>query len=192
MKDLKNICNINIPNSLHSLLEASVLGDIEDTLASMDKYDAVIKKAERDWKKLLKSRRFMHLVGDTWCIKLKSPELIEYLGQGHPSYEKYKDIVTQVMISFFLSDAIAGHNYPRTCYIKLVSNSGYLILRSDIEYCNDKNPEFEELTKYSKEWSVDSKNGCNAILDVISRHKDLQDLNKVKEMFDKHITYERK
>lgn len=33
MKDLKDICNVNIPNSLHSLLEESLLADIEDTLA---------------------------------------------------------------------------------------------------------------------------------------------------------------
>ena len=32
MKSINDICNINIPNSLHSLLEASILGDIEDTL----------------------------------------------------------------------------------------------------------------------------------------------------------------
>ena len=189
MKTLKEyIRDINISTTLN---EASLLDDIEDALATGDEHAKLFDKAEKDWKKLLKSRRFMHLVGDTWCIKLKSPELIEYLGHGHPSYEKYKDIITQVMISFLLSDAIAGHNYTRTCYIKLVSNSGYLIMRSDIEYCNDKNPEFEELTKYSKDWSVTSKDGCNAILDVISRHKDLQDLNKVKKLFDKNISYER-
>lgn len=173
------------------LYEASLIGNIEDTLANGDKYVKLFDKAEKDWKKLLKSRRFMHLIGDTWCIKIKSPELIEYLGHGNASYEKYKDITTQVMISFLLSDAISGHNYPRVCYIKLVSNSGYLIMKSDIEYCNDKNPKFNELTKYSKDWSVDSINGCNAILDVISRHRDLQDLNKVKEIFDKNISYER-
>lgn len=38
MKDLKEICNVNIPNSLNSLLEASILGDIEDTLEDGDKY----------------------------------------------------------------------------------------------------------------------------------------------------------
>lgn len=36
MKNLKDVCNINIPNSLHSLLEASLLGDIEKTLSDMD------------------------------------------------------------------------------------------------------------------------------------------------------------
>ena len=113
MKDLKTI------------LEASVLGDIEDTIASMDKYDAMIKKAETDWKKLLKSRRFMHLVGDTWCIKLKSPELIEYLGQGHPSYEKYKDIITQVMIFYHKNGGISMDNNTKLSkeqLMKLISD----------------------------------------------------------------------
>lgn len=35
MKSLRNICNENIPNSLHSLLEASIL-DIENTIESGD------------------------------------------------------------------------------------------------------------------------------------------------------------
>lgn len=35
MKSLKAICNINIPNSLHSLLESSIL-DIEDNIKSGD------------------------------------------------------------------------------------------------------------------------------------------------------------
>lgn len=35
MKSLKDICNVNIPNSLHSLLEASIL-DIEDSIESGD------------------------------------------------------------------------------------------------------------------------------------------------------------
>ena len=39
MKDLRTLCNANIPNSLHSLLEASMLSDIEDTLKSGDKFE---------------------------------------------------------------------------------------------------------------------------------------------------------
>ena len=35
MKDLKTLCNVNIPNSLHSLLEASIL-DIEGTIEEGD------------------------------------------------------------------------------------------------------------------------------------------------------------
>ena len=44
MKDLQDICNVNIPNSLHSLLEASLLADIEDTL---DYGDRKIIKLEK-------------------------------------------------------------------------------------------------------------------------------------------------
>ena len=32
MKNIIDICNVNISNSLHSLYESSLLGDIEDTL----------------------------------------------------------------------------------------------------------------------------------------------------------------
>jgi len=51
MKDLKNICNINIPNSLHSLLEASILGDIEKTL-SEDPIEKIYKEPSiKDFKR---------------------------------------------------------------------------------------------------------------------------------------------
>ena len=38
MKTLKDICNVNIPNSLHSLLEASLL-DIEGTFKDGDEFN---------------------------------------------------------------------------------------------------------------------------------------------------------
>ena len=41
MKDLKTLCNVNIPNSLHSLLEGSLLADIEDTIKDGNKYKDV-------------------------------------------------------------------------------------------------------------------------------------------------------
>ena len=41
MKDLQDICNVNIPNSLHSLLEASILADIEDTIETGNKYENI-------------------------------------------------------------------------------------------------------------------------------------------------------
>lgn len=40
MKDLKNICNVNIPNSLHSLLEASLL-DIDGTMEEGDQFENI-------------------------------------------------------------------------------------------------------------------------------------------------------
>ena len=41
MKDLKTLCNVNIPNSLHSLLEGSLLADIEDTIETGNKYENI-------------------------------------------------------------------------------------------------------------------------------------------------------
>ena len=38
MKNLKTLCNVNIPNSLHSLLEASLLDEIDNAIYYGDEY----------------------------------------------------------------------------------------------------------------------------------------------------------
>lgn len=50
MRNLKDICNVNIPNSLHSLLEASIL-DIDNTLSvsSDDLRREAVKKFIKDY-----------------------------------------------------------------------------------------------------------------------------------------------
>lgn len=51
MKMLRDICNLNISNSLHSLLEASILSDIEDTLntdITKDIFDKIFKSQSKD------------------------------------------------------------------------------------------------------------------------------------------------
>ena len=59
MKDLKTICNINIPNSLHSLLEG-ILGDIDSTLDKADYYanadliTALNAKSEKEFNEICK------------------------------------------------------------------------------------------------------------------------------------------
>ena len=59
MKDLKTICNINIPNSLHSLLEG-ILGDIDSTLNKSDYYanadllTALNAKSEKEFNEVCK------------------------------------------------------------------------------------------------------------------------------------------
>lgn len=59
MKDLKTICNINIPNSLHSLLEG-ILGDIDSTLDRSDYYanadllTALNAKSEKEFNEICK------------------------------------------------------------------------------------------------------------------------------------------
>lgn len=59
MKDLKTICNINIPNSLHSLLEG-ILDDIDSTLDKADYYanadllTALNAKSEKEFNEICK------------------------------------------------------------------------------------------------------------------------------------------
>lgn len=61
MKDLKTICNVNIPNSLHSLLEG-ILGDIDSTLDRSDYYanadllTALNAKSEKEFNEICKIR----------------------------------------------------------------------------------------------------------------------------------------
>ena len=193
MKDLQEICNVNIPNSLHSLLEGSLLGEIEDTLQSGDDVIKKYKQAEKDWKKLLKSRRFAHSYGDQYIVKCISPELVEFFGRNLQSYKRWEDHGLYYMcIAFNLSDALSGHNYPRTFQLQIRSKNGYLITSSDIEYCSEeRNNKFAELTRHCSDYSVPTKEGCNDILDVITSLKELQDLESAKELFIKNIVYER-
>ena len=59
MKNLKTICNINIPNSLHSLLEG-ILDDIDSTLDKADYYvnadllTALNAKSEKEFNEICK------------------------------------------------------------------------------------------------------------------------------------------
>jgi hypothetical protein len=181
MKDLKTI------------LEASVLGDIEDTLASMDKYDAVIKKAEKDWKKLLNTpfRNIRHHASDLYFVKIKSEELAWYLGRGHKAYEDFKDTADNVGLIIRTSDVL--FNSDGFVNIEIRNYGGYpVLLQAAIEYCTA-----EESKKYFKDIETNSdgsiplKYACEAIFEAIRKSK-LTDLEYVKQEFDKHITYERK
>lgn len=43
MKDIRTLCNANIPNSLHSLLEASIL-DVDDALNKQFDFKLLLKQ----------------------------------------------------------------------------------------------------------------------------------------------------
>ena len=49
MKNIIDIYNTNIPNSLHSLYEASLLGDIEDTIKTGDDLNNAVNQ---EWEKI--------------------------------------------------------------------------------------------------------------------------------------------
>lgn len=54
MKNLKDICNVNIPNSLNSLIESSLL-DIDGTFEEGDKYEKDVKEFFDEVNKHLKN-----------------------------------------------------------------------------------------------------------------------------------------
>jgi hypothetical protein len=191
MKTLKEIIR-DIKNISTTLYEASLLDEIEDTLSAGDDVIKKYKQAEKDWKKLLKTRRFVHSYGDQYIVKCISPELVEFFGKGIPSYERWKDRDLYMCIAFNLSDALSGHNYARSFQLQIVSKSGYLITSSDIEYCSEeRNNKFAELTRHCSDYSVPTKEGCNDILDVITSLKELQDLESAKKLFINNLLYER-
>lgn len=174
-------------------LYEGILGDIEDTLASIDKYDAVIKKAERDWKKLLNTpfRNMRHDVCDSYYAKIKSAELAWYLGRGHNAYEDLKDTADNVILIIRTSDVL--YYAGGFVHIEIRNYGGYpVLIQAAIDYCNA-----EESRKYFKDipensdGSIPLKYACEAIFEAIRKSK-LVDLEYVKEEFDKHITYKRK
>lgn len=174
-------------------LYEGILGDIEDTIASMDKYDAIIKKAERDWKKLLNTnvRNIRHHAGDSYYIKIKSAELAWYLGRGHKAYEDLKDTADNVNLIISTSDVL--FNSDGFINIEIRNYGGFpVLLQAEVNYCTT-----EESKKYFKDIETNSdgsiplKYACEAIFEAIRKSK-LTDLEYVKKEFDKHITYKRK
>lgn len=76
MKDLKTLCNVNIPNSLHSLLEGSLLADIEDTIKSGDKYKAVDLEMLMNAKSELEFNMLYDLLKEQIISTQKTPEIV--------------------------------------------------------------------------------------------------------------------
>ena len=84
MKDLKTLCNINIPNSLHSLLEASIL-DIEGTMKSGDELSRDLTwefESEIKWKleNIKKYYTTSYDKGSEYKALTSIPKIAEFLG----------------------------------------------------------------------------------------------------------------
>lgn len=174
-------------------LYEGILGDIEDTIASMDKYNAIIKKAEKDWKKLLNTnvRNIRHHAGDSYYVKIKSAELAWYLGRGHNAYEDLKDTADNVNLIIRASDVL--FNSDGFINIEIRNYGGFpVLLQAVIKYytADESKRYFKDIEKNSN-GSIPLKYACEAIFEAIRKSK-LTDLEYVKEEFDKHITYERK
>ena len=84
MKNLKDICNVNIPNSLHSLLEASIL-DIEGTMKSGDELSRDLTwefESEIKWKleDIKKYYTLSYDKGSEYKALTSIPKIAEFLG----------------------------------------------------------------------------------------------------------------
>lgn len=84
MKSLRNICNENIPNSLHSLLEASLL-DIEGTFKDGDefneKYGEVMEEFDNIKKLFTKQGKYEKIKapkGYVYTLRVPIPKLLSF------------------------------------------------------------------------------------------------------------------
>lgn len=75
MKDLKTLCNVNIPNSLHSLLESSIL-DIEGTIEDGNKYNNVDLEMLMNAKSESEFNMLYNLLKEQLISTQKRPEIV--------------------------------------------------------------------------------------------------------------------
>ena len=175
--------------TLKNILEASIL-DIEGSIQKGNDYDKYMKIIEKDWKKLLKTKRYAHSAGDQWCIKIKSPELARFFGEciEKEVYEKYKDYLSLVAIVFYTTDALPyNESYIRELTLQIRTDLT-LFAQAKIPYCDD----VERITSKADGNFITIKDACDSIIDVIQNSSLLKDINKVKETFNKNITYKRR
>lgn len=86
MKDLQELCNVNIPNSLHSLFEASLL-DIEGTFKDGDefneKYGDLIEEFDNMKKLFTKQGKYEKIKapkGYVYTLRVPAKKLIDFSG----------------------------------------------------------------------------------------------------------------
>ena len=150
-----------------------ILSDIDDTIATADKYVDILKQAEKDWYKLLYRTTAKKYWGDRWCVSIKSPELAAFFGTGHSGYEKYKEWIDTVLIEFPVNDIF--HN-NRSMSIILKSNKSNVVTQATILYSVENGA-----INHS---SVRIGEACKCILDEIKRSEQFNNLSKAKQLFD--------
>lgn len=181
MKDLRDIlCNVNITNSLHSLIEASIL-DIDGTFEEGDDIEKEFKEAQKVWElftKKQKVKKVAKIIGDTYKLHIESAPLAKYLCRGINGLDvsdlEFIDIV------FDLDDAL----FSREHFISIGVASKYHIKveARGIQYDDGGNSSD----------ILPVKEAIKIIKNNIATSKYLQDLETVKSEFMKHVTYIRK
>lgn len=191
MKDLKDIlCNVNITNSLHSLIEASILDnaiseasllDIDGTFEEGDNLEKEFKEAEKVWNQFTKKqkvRKIAKLIGSTYKLHIASGPLAKYLCRGIQGLDisdlEYIDIL------FDIHDALFSTKHFIT--INIASEYQVKVEARRIKYDDGGNPSD----------ILPIKEAIKIIKNNIATSKYLQDLETVKSEFMKHVTYIRK
>lgn len=181
MKDLKEIlCNVNITNSLHSLIEASIL-DIDGTFEEGDNLEKEFKEAQRVWNQFTKKqkvRKTAKLIGNKYKLHIASGPLAKYLCRGINGLDisdlEYIDII------FDLDDALFSTEHFIT--IDIASEYHVKVEARGIKYDDGGNSSD----------ILPVKEAIKIIKNNIATSKYLQDLEMVKSEFMKHVTYIRK
>lgn len=156
----------------------SLLDEIEDTMKAGDEYEKMYEEAKKDWKALLNTKRAKKITSDIYRLHIKSSSLAKYLCMG------MKDIdisdLEYVDIEFYIEDVL----WSREHHIKINVASEYYIKvqATNIKYDDGKNA--SDL--------LPVREAVKQIIKNISNSKYLQDLDIVKDTFDKNITYKRK
>lgn len=111
MKDLKTLCNVNIPNSLHSLLESSLLGDIEDTIEDGNKYNNVDLEMLMNAKSESEFNLLYDLLKEQIISTQKRPEIVT----GAFGHKFIKTQPGEYYIAFY-NYKISGKEIPAICF----------------------------------------------------------------------------
>ena len=179
MKTLKEyLRDINISASL---LEASILDEIEDTLSAGDVLEKEFKEAERVWNlftKKQKVKKAANVISNIYKLHIESGPLAKYLCRGINGLD-ISDLEF-VDIEFETDDVLWSREHCIS--IQVASKYHIKVKATRIKYDDGKNA--SEI--------MPIKDAIKLITNNIATSKYLQDLETVKSEFMKHVTYIRK
>lgn len=158
--------------------EASLL-DIDGTIEDGDNIVKEQKEAERDWKKLINSKRTKEVLrGRVYKLHIKSPSLAKYLCRNIPDVDLTN--LEFVDIHFKIDDAL----YSTEHYIAIqVASESYIEVKSadKIQYDDGRNPSD----------ILPVKEAIKIITNNIAHSKYLQNVEDVREEFEKYVWFKK-
>lgn len=174
--------------NLRDILEGIL--DIEGSLSKGDDLNKQFIKAEKAYNKLIVSKKFSQS-GAYYSIKVKSSELANFIADGNPAYEYFKDKheINEVAI---IVDVLSTHEYnsDRACYaqVNINVNKGsrfpLTIVASHLTFCTPEDKAKGALKGYEK------GKGDEAAIKLFSLFKDkYKTIADLRDAFHKNIRY---